>query len=293
MTNMFPTDDLNDSLDDLFNSPMGEVRTATKAPAGFVENKGFIEGCPKCGGKGRVYSNRSGRLLGTCFNCKGKGTLTFKQPKAVREKKAAAAAAKKSDAAVAALRAFEIAHPAEWMWIITNLGSFDFAKSMWEAIQKFSSLTDRQLEAIQKCIARKSEKKEAAIARVQNAPVIDVAKIEEAFATAASKGLRRIKVRVANFRFTPAPSHGNNSGAIYVKEGDRYLGKIKQGKFLCVGGVDAETEKKVIEIAADPKAAAIAHGKEYGVCSCCGAELSNKESIELGIGPICASNMGW
>lgn len=34
-------------------------------------------------------------------------------------------------------------------------------------------------------------------------------------------------------------------------------------------------------------------GQLYGVCAICGALLTNEESIERGIGPICFSKMGW
>jgi len=45
-----------------------------------------------------------------------------------------------------------------------------------------------------------------------------------------------------------------------------------------------------IDAATDPLAAAIAYGRETG--SCCGRELTNKVSIDLGIGPICREKWG-
>jgi hypothetical protein len=35
------------------------------------------------------------------------------------------------------------------------------------------------------------------------------------------------------------------------------------------------------------------YGKLYGVCAICGRTLTNEESIERGIGPVCAGRMGW
>lgn len=46
-------------------------------------------------------------------------------------------------------------------------------------------------------------------------------------------------------------------------------------------------------IAADPKAASLAYGRELGHCGVCGRTLTNPESIDAGIGPICAGRMGW
>lgn len=46
----------------------------------------------------------------------------------------------------------------------------------------------------------------------------------------------------------------------------------------------------------DPYAAATAYGLQTGVCSCCsccGRELTNKLSVELGIGPVCREKFGW
>ncbi|SIB68587.1 DUF6011 domain-containing protein [Mycobacteroides abscessus] len=34
-------------------------------------------------------------------------------------------------------------------------------------------------------------------------------------------------------------------------------------------------------------------GKLYGVCMCCGLELTDEASIEVGIGPVCKAKRGW
>ncbi|CPT94557.1 Uncharacterised protein [Mycobacteroides abscessus] len=34
-------------------------------------------------------------------------------------------------------------------------------------------------------------------------------------------------------------------------------------------------------------------GKLYGICMCCGLELTDEASIEAGIGPICKAKRGW
>jgi Family of unknown function (DUF6011) len=55
-----------------------------------------------------------------------------------------------------------------------------------------------------------------------------------------------------------------------------------------------ETKREVLGmIAKDPKAAAIRYGKELGYCGICGRELTRKESIARGIGPICATRFGY
>lgn len=47
------------------------------------------------------------------------------------------------------------------------------------------------------------------------------------------------------------------------------------------------------QIAADPKAAMLRYGQEIGSCGHCGRTLTNEESREYGIGPICRGKMGW
>lgn len=80
-----------------------------------------------------------------------------------------------------------------------------------------------------------------------------------------------------------------NQGAIYVKDerDETYLGKIKDGKFYRSRACSDEQYAAVIEACKAPEESAIAFGKKFGSCSCCGRVLTNDLSIELGIGPIC------
>lgn len=52
-----------------------------------------------------------------------------------------------------------------------------------------------------------------------------------------------------------------------------------------------EAQRIIDAIAADPLAAATLYGKTTGRCGICSRELSNPESIERGIGPVCASRI--
>lgn len=42
-----------------------------------------------------------------------------------------------------------------------------------------------------------------------------------------------------------------------------------------------------------PRQASIDFGLQSGTCGVCSSPLTNKESLELGIGPICRGKMGW
>jgi hypothetical protein len=56
----------------------------------------------------------------------------------------------------------------------------------------------------------------------------------------------------------------------------------------------AEAVATVLDaIKADPKAASILYGLKLGACGVCGRTLTNQESRDAGIGPICREKMGW
>ena len=122
---------------------------------------------------------------------------------------------------------------------------------------------------------------------------ISVEAIATAFAAARAKGIKSPRLRLADFMFSRAPDHGANAGSIYVKRGDEYLGKVTAGAFHAARGCGDETKALVIEVAAKPHDAAKAYGLRTGNCSCCGRELTNGISIDLGIGPICREKYGW
>jgi hypothetical protein len=104
-----------------------------------------------------------------------------------------------------------------------------------------------------------------------------------------------------DFKFKPAPATGRNAGAIYVTsltdhsdDGEAlYLGKIANGKFEAVRSCPAGIAERIVAAASDPKAAAIAYGKRTGSCCICARELTDPQSVEAGIGPICAEKYAF
>lgn len=55
----------------------------------------------------------------------------------------------------------------------------------------------------------------------------------------------------------------------------------------------AASRAVLAKIAADPAAASMAYGKEIGCCGACGRTLTNDDSREAGIGPVCRAKNGW
>ena len=126
------------------------------------------------------------------------------------------------------------------------------------------------------------------------AEAINVSAIAKAFAAARGNGIKSPKLRLAEFTFSRAPDTGKNAGSIYVKDKrGEYLGKVSDGQFRVSVACDGPTKARVIEVASNPHESAKAYGLKTGSCSCCGRELTNSESISLGIGPVCRDKFGW
>jgi len=297
--------DFDDAIDDIFGtSPIApnhaladaEVARAQRATTSYTEK------CPSCRGTGRFVSY-TGRVVGDCFKCKGAGSQTFKTSAEHRAKARDAADARKAKAAASAAEqaaAWLEANPVEAEWLREPIkGDFTFHADMLASLTKYGSFTERQEAAVRnaaaKSAARKAQWAAEKAEREAGAPVLTLEKIRVGFDSAV-RFLKRPKLRIADVQFSLAPATGRNAGAIYVVRAsdDTYLGKITQDdKFIrsrdCTDG-DAEI---VARVAADPAAAAEAHGHEFGQCSCCGRELTNPESVARGIGPICAERWGW
>lgn len=290
------TDFFNDSLDDLIGRPM---RAAPAEPPASYKPPEFTEKCSKCRGTGS-FRSYSGRLIGPCFHCKGKGKLTFKtstEHRAASRAKAQAKAQERADAEYAenqaAVAKFRAEQPEIWTWIQGAKDTFVFAQAMDDVLGKWGHLTEKQLAACQKCVDARKAQQTARVEREASAPAIAITRIEDAFASAKSRGLKYPALNLDTFKFKPASAHSKNAGAIYVTESEQYLGRISGGKFICTRECGDERQARILAAAADPETAAVAYGKRFGVCPCCGRTLTNGVSIDRGIGPICAEKYGW
>jgi hypothetical protein len=274
----------NDPLDDLFNSATNNVVPIRPAPRPAAAN--FVpvteRATPPQQYRPKVTAAQGGRRQGR--------TLGIVIEEWVHEHRA----------------------ESEWMTEAARRneerrGNFDFPQAMLTALAKYGSLTDNQLAAVRKCMARDAQRDEAR-ARAADAeantvkPVVDVTKLEAAFQRARDsaaqdrEGLKFLHLRLDTFIFSPAGARSRNPGAIYVKENldeSVYLGKIQGGRFSRSGDCTDDQERRIVAAASDPATAAKAYGLRTGSCSICGRELTNRESINLGIGPICAARWGF
>jgi hypothetical protein len=299
-------DRLDDDLSDLFGGDDYDVAEgasfASRALARNTSTVTFEEKCDKCRGTGR-FVGYTGRVLGDCFTCKGAGVRRYKTSAEQRAKARDAADARKAKAAATAAEqaaAWLEGNPAEAKWLAdASARGFEFAVSLRDALLKYGHLTPKQEAAVRNAAAKSAERAAQwaaeKAAREDGAATLSLAKIRAGF-DSALRHLKRPKLRIADVQFSLAPATGRNAGCIYVvrADDDTYLGKITpEDKFLTSRDCTAADSETVARVAADPAAAAIAHGHEYGQCACCGRELTNPESVARGIGPICAERWGW
>ena len=136
------------------------------------------------------------------------------------------------------------------------------------------------------------------VAVVDNTKPSQFEALFNAFETAKGKGAKRLTLRFEGVNVKP----NRDLTALWVtsqtefEQGDygmqpKYLGKVTR---TAIDSKFSDTVRETIMGAAnDPLSAAIKYGKVSGSCSCCGKELTVKESIDRGIGPICVTKFGW
>ncbi len=251
--------------------------------------------CQSCAGTGRWVRGVNQNGDDRCFACGGKGSFktSYKDRQVKREKAATRKASRLDDAK----SDFELAHPGLIARVREAASWMDFARSLLEGYDKYGSLTDGQVAAITRSLDKADATRAAKIAataerKASSSGAIDASVIEGLFAKASGSGLKRPVFRTAAFDLSLAPAAGRNPGAIYVKKGDTYLGKIAGGQYFASREAGPETHAALIEVVKDPLGVAVSYGRLTGRCSCCGLGLTNKLSVELGIGPICRKKWG-
>lgn len=154
---------------------------------------------------------------------------------------------------------------------------------------KFIGRNGRELG---ECFACKGAGKTRTRAAIQAAGVlVNDDALRATFDKLLASGLKRVKLRMSGFAVKPAKATGKHPGSLYVTEGETYLGRVAGGKFLRMDCCTQETADKVAALIADPMAAIKVTGQEVGNCAICGLELTDPESIDRGIGPICAERL--
>ena len=279
-----PVDDFSD-LDDNF----AEDRAAPRRAPATVP----VVQCPRCRGTGQYTYGYRYIQTSQCRVCKGAGKV-----RADWEKRRAAW--QKGEDTRRRNLAERVAqwqrdHAAEWAWMESAADGFEFAREMLNAVRQYGSLTERQLAAVQRCVARLEEKRAEARAAdaARSVAVEGGSSIAAALRRATEDGRKAPKIRTEVAHFSLAKATSRNPGCVYVvTPDDVYLGKIDpDGRFQPSRACDDDTRDAVVRISNNALAEAVEYGKRTGRCSCCGRELTDPASIAAGIGPICAAGV--
>jgi hypothetical protein len=161
---------------------------------------------------------------------------------------------------------------------------------------KFNRLSEKQYAWAHK-LAVDSVNREKESQQETNNEGAQFSRLFDVFKAAKARGLKRLTMRFSGIRVKPS----RDLGSLWILsdtekvEGDyglqpKYLGKVTPSRMD--SRLTDDVKAVLLEAAADPLTAAVRYGKETGSCSCCGRELTNKESIRLGIGPICREKFG-
>ena len=247
--------------------------------------------CESCGGTGRYRGVRLHQPATECFACKGKGY--FFTSRKDRMAKRAAGAARKQAKVATAQAAFIEQHPGLIERLRKEAEWNSFAGEMLQKFNQWQSLTDRQIAACAAMFAKIDAKRaEKQAAKSASTGEVNIAAIEAMFSKARDSGLNKLAFRAGGLTISPAKESSRNAGALYVKRGDTYMGKILGGKFLPVSSATPDVLETIRTIAANPPEAAREYGRKTGICCCCGRELTDPESMAAGIGPVCATKWG-
>lgn len=292
-------DSFIDSLID--NDPLAHGRVLDDQNPGLPKNIAKAEAavrpadahdCVPCNGTG-LWRMRNSYGNNRCHTCNGRG-WTVASPEQLRRNRIKAAEKKvaaKADAREANIAALGEANfkriEAASMWS-------EFARSLIDQHNVGKAWSEKQIASLVR-MSDKLEAKDAERAEQRKADevTVDLSAVRAMFETAYGNGYKRPVYRAEGLVISRAPSHGRNPGALYVKDAsDTYLGKIV-GTVYTPSRDAKDTAAALAVIAQDPLAAAVAYGRRTGQCACCGRTLTNHESIERGIGPICAERWGF
>lgn len=247
--------------------------------------------CGQCAGTGKWSGGTNRHGNSNCLACKGKGFFyaSYKdrmKAKAKRvERKAKVLDDKRSD--------FMVAHK-DLIDGLSKMQWHSIASSLMAGFTKYGSLTEKQIALGTKIVQEQAERdaKRNATPKAK----VDLARVHEIFNSAKAAGKKHPKLNLDGLSLSLAGPNSKNAGAIYVKAGKsfdaEYYGKVMGGEFHKMRSAPDSVTEALIGLAKDPLATATAYGRSTGTCACCGRELTNKASIEAGIGPICAENWG-
>jgi hypothetical protein len=179
-------------------------------------------------------------------------------------------------------------------WVMANRKTNNFAHSLCEYYTRTGTLTENQVRRVQERLPGAPATVAPPVAHPVSLAGEGFTKLLESFNRAKVNGLKHPKLTTGPLAFSLAPEHGKNPGFIYIKHHGEYAGKVSpEGIFSKAYETTPATVELITRVGRDPLAEAIRHGHETGNCAICSRRLSDLESVQRGIGPVCAKRFGW
>lgn len=158
---------------------------------------------------------------------------------------------------------------------------------------KFNRLSEKQYAWAHKLAVDNTQPQ-----KVDNTQPSQFEALFNAFEAAKRKGAKRLTLRFEGVNVKPnrdltslwITSQTETEVGNYGVQ-PKYLGKVTRNRMD--SRLPDDVKEVILSASSDPLTAAIRYGKVSGECSCCGRELTDPQSIERGIGPICADKFGW
>lgn len=131
---------------------------------------------------------------------------------------------------------------------------------------------------------------------------VSLAQVVGLLQKARDAGLRYPKIRLTSAEGTRmvlglAGSNAREPGSVNVTDGGAYGDSTWYGRIHVDGTpqldrLPADLAELLEQLAADPEGTASVYGQRTGSCCFCARELTEKGSVEVGYGPICAGKFG-
>ena len=246
--------------------------------------------CDACNGTGVWVGGYVNRYEGKCRACNGKGG--FKSSAEDRAKAKLARQRKAKEERKMNVKFFCADHKDLYIFLALQFDKNDFARSLVQAIHKYGDLTEKQLAAAYRMLGRQVAYEEGKKKEAEPKAVVDLTIIKDKLLAATDKGKKARLIAGEGYKFTLAPDSGKNPGCVYVAFDGDYLAKITPTGELLGYKLAQKHIDSIQAIAKDPLTEVRAYGQRFGKCGVCNRTLTNKISIERGIGPICEGRIG-
>ena len=282
--------------------PQGDTWERIRALDGAAPvAKLFKVNCTKCNGRGRFISY-AGRDCGPCYTCKGKGHFERKNSATTLAANREKAMQRKVNAAQGNWDAFVEQFPAQAK-VLTDGIAQTWGDGRWQAIcseikgkvEKYGDLhtgTMAMLDrAVERAAQRAAQRAQVAQEKQEQVAGVNVANIVDCFRRAHEAGLKSFILRFDGVHFAVDKSTWDKVWVSSKGYGSKRYGVIENGVYRPGRDATPEIIAQIALISADPMAAAKAYVQITSHCCVCGKFLKNQDSVDAGMGPICAGRI--